>query len=66
MPCPVLVLQGVDDEYGTTRADRTRSSARRQGPVTAMLIQKCGHSPHRDQPFVVLDHLAAFMARLHG
>jgi pimeloyl-ACP methyl ester carboxylesterase len=63
--CPVLVLQGVDDEYGTTaQVDAIARGCR--GPVTTELIQKCGHSPHRDQPSVVLDRLSLFIARWHG
>ncbi len=59
--CPVLVLQGADDEYGTT-AQIDAIARRSSAPLTAIVIQKCGHSPHRDQPFVVLDHLSLFMA----
>jgi pimeloyl-ACP methyl ester carboxylesterase len=58
--CPVLVLQGADDEYGTWA--QVQAIARGVGgPIEIHLIQKCGHSPHRDQPFVVLDHLARFI-----
>jgi pimeloyl-ACP methyl ester carboxylesterase len=60
--CPVLVVQGADDEYGTT-AQIDAIAQRLNTPLTAIVIQKCGHSPHRDQPSVVLDHLSLFMAR---
>ena len=63
--CPVLVLQGGDDEYGTT-AQVDAIAQRLNAPLTAIVIQKCGHNPHRDQPSVVLDHLSRFMARRHG
>ncbi len=63
--CPLLALQGVDDEYGTT-AQIAAIEGQVAGPVTAVLIQKCGHSPHRDQPSVVLDRLGAFMAHPDG
>lgn len=63
--CPVLVVQGVDDEYGT--AAQVRAIERLvAGPVQVELIQKCGHSPHRDQPTVVLDRLTTFMRRMDG
>jgi pimeloyl-ACP methyl ester carboxylesterase len=63
--CPVLVLQGADDEYGTTaQVDAIARGCR--GPVATLLIQKCGHSPHRDQPSLVLDQLSLFMASGHG
>ena len=46
--CPVLAIQGVDDEYGTL--DQVRGIAR-QAPQTELLeVDDCGHSPHRDQP----------------
>ncbi|VTU16187.1 alpha/beta fold hydrolase [Variovorax sp. PBL-E5] len=46
--CPVLAMQGVDDEYGTLA--QIRGIAARV-PQTALLeIPNCGHSPHRDQP----------------
>jgi pimeloyl-ACP methyl ester carboxylesterase len=63
--CPVLVLQGLDDEYGTP-AQVDAITALAPGLVTPILIQKCGHSPHREQPNLVLDHLTAFIAHPHG
>jgi pimeloyl-ACP methyl ester carboxylesterase len=46
--CPVLALQGVDDEYGSL--DQIRN-IQRQVPHTKLLeLAHCGHSPHRDQP----------------
>ncbi len=63
--CPTLVLQGLDDEYGTAaQVDAIASLV--GGVVVPSMIQKCGHSPHRDQPAVVLDRLTAFMAHRHG
>jgi pimeloyl-ACP methyl ester carboxylesterase len=59
--CPVLVMQGLDDEYGTERQVEAivRGVA---GPSTAMLLAECGHRPHRDQRERVLDAVAAFVA----
>lgn len=49
--CPVLAMQGVDDEYGTLEQIR---GIRRLAPQTRLLeIQDCGHSPHKDQPELV-------------
>ena len=45
---PVLVLQGVDDEYGTP-AQIDAMAARASGPVDRMLLAQCGHVPHRDR-----------------
>ncbi len=57
--CPVLAVQGADDEYGTLaqiRAIQTRL------PKTRLLvIPKCGHSPHRDQPELLASEAARFI-----
>src|SRR5690606_11449356 len=46
--CPVLAIQGLDDEYGTLA--QIRGIARRVPGTELLEIPKCGHSPHRDQP----------------
>jgi len=46
--CPVLAIQGVDDEYGTmAQIDGIAAAAPR---VALLKLEACGHSPHRDQP----------------
>lgn len=50
--CPVLALQGVDDEYGTM--EQIRRIARRVPQARLLEIERCGHSPHRDQPEAVI------------
>ncbi len=46
--CPVLAVQGHDDEYGTMAQIDTIASLT---PRTQLLkLDHCGHSPHRDQP----------------
>jgi pimeloyl-ACP methyl ester carboxylesterase len=57
---PVLVVQGEDDEYGTTRQVETVASQVR-GRVETLLIPRCGHAPHRDQPEVFLDRVTEFI-----
>ncbi|AOB27213.1 MULTISPECIES: alpha/beta fold hydrolase [Bordetella] len=60
--CPVLAMQGVDDEYGTLEQIR---GIRRLAPQTRLLeIQDCGHSPHKDQPALVTRALAEFVGAL--
>ncbi|AZW31338.1 alpha/beta hydrolase family protein [Bordetella bronchiseptica MBORD675] len=60
--CPVLAMQGVDDEYGTLEQIR---GIRRLAPQTRLLeIQDCGHSPHKDQPELVTRALAGFVGGL--
>jgi pimeloyl-ACP methyl ester carboxylesterase len=57
--CPVLVLQGEDDEYGT-RAQVEAIAEQVGGPVATELLPRCGHSPHRDQRELVVERIAAF------
>lgn len=61
--CPVLAIQGLDDEYGT-EAQVDSIAALVSGPVEPWLIAGCGHTPHRDRADDVLDRAAAFIARL--
>ena len=57
--CPVLAVQGVDDEYGTL--EQIRGIAR-QVPRTELLeLPACGHSPHRDQPEALITATARFL-----
>lgn len=59
--CPLLAVQGVDDEYGTLAQIR---SLRDRVPQTELLeLRDCGHSPHRDQPEALLSACAEFFAR---
>ncbi|HEY7725907.1 MAG TPA: alpha/beta hydrolase [Anaeromyxobacteraceae bacterium] len=60
---PALVLQGRDDEYGTL-AQVESVRARSGGPVQVLVLDRCGHSPHRDQPEATLAAAGAFVARL--
>jgi len=50
--CPVLALQGVDDEYGTM--EQIRRIAQAVPGAQLLEIERCGHSPHRDQPEAVI------------
>ena len=45
--CPVLAIQGVDDEYGTLAQIQGIASRLPQAKLLALPV--CGHSPHRDQ-----------------
>jgi pimeloyl-ACP methyl ester carboxylesterase len=51
--CPTIVLQGTDDEYGTTnQVDRIVAGS--GGLVETLILGDCGHAPHRDQLETVL------------
>lgn len=61
--CPLLAVQGEDDEYGTMRQV---TSIRDRLPSTELLaLPRCGHSPHRDHPEALIDAVQGFV-RLHG
>jgi len=58
--CPVLAVQGVDDEYGTL--EQIRAIARRLPQAELLEIPDCDHSPHRDQPAVLSAAAGRFIA----
>ncbi len=58
--CPVLAIQGEDDEYATMRQIEVIAE---KAPVARLLkLANCGHSPHKDQPEVVLAAIGEFIA----
>ena len=59
--CPVLVIQGKQDEYGTLRQVEAVTS-RVQGPVKTVLLPDCGHFPHRDRRAETLAAVARFVS----
>ena len=60
---PMLLIQGSDDEYGTWA--QIEAIARQvRGSVETRLVPGAGHSPHRDQPEMVLDTMAAFVEKI--
>lgn len=61
--CPVLLLQGEDDEHGTlAQLDAIERQVR--GSVERLVLPRCGHSPHRDHPDAVLDASSRFIRRV--
>jgi pimeloyl-ACP methyl ester carboxylesterase len=63
--CPTLAIQGFDDEYGTM-AQLEAIAAQTGGPVELLRLADCRHSPHRDQPEVVIEAMSRFIERLDG
>jgi pimeloyl-ACP methyl ester carboxylesterase len=57
--CPVLAVQGVDDEYATMA--QIHGIARRVAQARLLELPACGHSPQRDQPDKLLAAAAQFM-----
>jgi pimeloyl-ACP methyl ester carboxylesterase len=61
--CPILALQGSDDEYGTMRQVRRIGELRPGARVVELAC--CRHSPHVDAPDRVLEEIRGFAAGLH-
>ncbi|OZI48257.1 alpha/beta fold hydrolase [Bordetella genomosp. 4] len=64
--CPLLAIQGQDDEYGTMAQIHSIREAAAQTQL--LKIPDCRHSPHIDQPDVVIRAVADFIGGLnkHG
>jgi pimeloyl-ACP methyl ester carboxylesterase len=61
--CPVLAIQGEDDQYGTlAQVDAVGRGV--AGPFEKLVLANCGHSPHRDQEQAVLAAMAEFIKRI--
>ena len=58
--CPVLAVQGEDDEYGTLAQVRKLALLL---PHSTRLVEMadCGHSPHRDQPEALMLEAGRFI-----
>jgi pimeloyl-ACP methyl ester carboxylesterase len=57
--CPILAVQGQNDEYGTL--EHIYGIARRVPQTLTLEIPDCKHSPHRDQPAVLIQAVVEFM-----
>ncbi len=61
--CPVLVVQGADDQYGTAAQVHAIASGV-SGPARDLILPGCGHSPHLEAPDSLLPEIARFIAGL--
>lgn len=59
---PILAIQGEDDEYGTM--EQVERIARSVPGTRVVKLRTCGHSPHRDQPAIVLDEVSSWIGEL--
>ncbi len=59
IPAPLLLMQGLNDEYGTMlQLDEIAQAA----PHAQQLrLADCGHSPHRDQPQLCIEGIKDFL-----
>ena len=61
LECPILAVQGEDDEYGTLAQV---AGIRAHAPQTELVVlEGCGHSPHRDRPDALTSAVTDFIAR---
>ncbi len=60
--CPVLVLQGARDEYGT--AKQVEAIQMKIPWTLAVILEDCRHAPHRDQREATLSAISRFLRTL--
>ena len=60
--CPVLCIQGEEDEYGTPA--QVEAIAARVRATEIVMLADCKHSPHRDQREATLEKMAEFVDRV--
>ena len=58
--CPVLAIHGELDEYGSAEFPR-RIASRVNGPSKFVILDGCGHVPHRERTDEVLRLTASFL-----
>ncbi|MEZ5176390.1 MAG: alpha/beta hydrolase [Acidimicrobiia bacterium] len=63
--CPVLVIQGVDDQYGTL-AQVEAVASQVSGEVDQLILDSCRHSPHLDRPDETVQATVDFINLLRG
>lgn len=56
--CPLLAVQGVNDEYGSLQ--QVHGIARAAPQCQVVELAACGHSPHRDQPAPLIEAVRTF------
>jgi len=60
---PILIIQGQNDNYGTI--DQVETIDKKTGGNSEMLIlDECGHSPHKDREEVVLEAMKRFIQKI--
>ena len=60
--CPVLAIQGEDDEYGTM--EQMRRIGAQVADVELLRLASCRHAAHIDQPEAVIEAVARFVGRI--
>ena len=60
---PIQMIQGRDDEYGTEKQLQAIVTGVK-GRCETVLLDRCGHSPHKEQPQATLAAMTDFVRRL--
>lgn len=61
--CPLLFIQGEEDEYGTLdQLEKTISQV--SGPAEKYIIPNTGHTPHKEIPDLVLHRSSEFIKKI--
>ena len=59
---PLLAIQGYGDEYNSM--DQINTIKKAISEAELLKLHNCGHSPHRDQPQMLLDYVRQFLVVL--
>ena len=60
--CPILAIQGEDDEYGTLAQIESIAARAIHSPAVDLLkLADCRHSAHKDQPQAVIQAIVEFV-----
>ena len=61
--CPLLAIQGKDDEYGTL-AQVEAILSKVKGPARSIIVDNCGHIPHVQAMEKVLSEMTSFISEI--
>lgn len=61
--CPVLAIHGDADEYGSTAFPHFIEN-NSCGPAEMLIIESCGHMPHKEKPQEVIQASARFLGEV--
>lgn len=63
--CPILAIQGEDDEYGSmAQIESIAAQATASSRVELLKLADCRHSPHRDQTRSVIEAINRFVEEI--
>lgn len=62
--CPLLVMQGEDDQYGTLH--QVEAICAGVGHAQSVIFGQCGHSPHLQQQKRTIEAISSFLAKRCG